>query len=39
MAPHSFNRYTTVAALDIGSFKVCCVIAHVNKEGKAGEST
>ena len=37
MAPHSFNRYTTVAALDIGSFKVCCVIAHVNKEGKAGE--
>lgn len=37
MAPHSFNRYTTIAALDIGSFKVCCVIAHVNKEGKAGD--
>ena len=37
MAPHSFNRFTTVAALDIGSYKVCCVIAHINKDDRFGE--
>ena len=37
MAPHSFSRYTTVAALDIGSFKVCCVIAHINRDSRVGE--
>ena len=37
MVPHSFNRYKTIAALDIGSFKVCCVIAHLNRDTKVGE--
>lgn len=30
--PHSFNRLTTVAALDIGSSKVCCVIAKISRD-------
>ena len=29
---HSFNRYTTVSALDIGSSKVCCLIAKVSRD-------
>ncbi len=29
---HSFGKTTTVAALDIGSSKVCCVIAKVSKD-------
>ena len=37
MVPHSFNRYKTIAALDIGSFKVCCVIAHINRDAKFAE--
>ena len=37
MVPHSFNRYKTVAALDIGSFKVCCVIARINRDTRVGE--
>ena len=32
MAPHSFNRPTTIAALDIGSSKVCCVIAKIGRD-------
>ena len=31
---HSFNRLTTIAALDIGSSKVCCVIAKVSRDKK-----
>ena len=31
---HSFGKMTTVAALDIGSSKVCCVIAKVSKDKK-----
>ena len=31
---HSFNRPSTLAALDIGSSKVCCLIAHVSKDKK-----
>lgn len=31
---HSFNRLTTVAALDIGSSKVCCVIAKISRDKK-----
>lgn len=31
---HSFNRYTTVSALDIGSSKVCCLIAKVSRDNK-----
>lgn len=31
---HSFNRPSTLAALDIGSSKVCCLIAHINKDKK-----
>ena len=37
MSSHSFNRYSTVAALDIGSSKVCCIIANINKEDRTGE--
>ena len=29
---HSFGKNMTVAALDIGSSKVCCVIAKVSKD-------
>lgn len=29
---HTFNRPSTIAALDIGSSKVCCLIAHIGKE-------
>lgn len=28
---HAFARVSTLATLDIGSSKVCCLIAHVNK--------
>ncbi len=31
---HSFGKTTTIAALDIGSSKVCCVIAKVSKDRK-----
>lgn len=31
---HSFNRLTTFAALDVGSSKVCCVIAKVSRDGQ-----
>ncbi len=31
---HSFNRLTTIAALDIGSSKVCCVIAKISRDKK-----
>ena len=31
---HSFGKSTTIAALDIGSSKVCCVIARVSKDKK-----
>lgn len=31
---HSFNRYTTVSALDIGSSKVCCLIAKISRDNK-----
>ncbi|MBE6459336.1 MAG: cell division protein FtsA [Alphaproteobacteria bacterium] len=34
MVTHSFNRATTIAALDIGSSKVCCVIAKVSRDRK-----
>jgi len=37
MSTHSFNRYNLVAALDIGSSKVCCVIAKINKDDYTGE--
>ena len=29
---HSFNRAPIVAALDIGTSKVCCIIARVTKD-------
>ena len=29
---HSFNRLTTIAALDIGSSKVCCIIAKISRD-------
>ena len=32
MSPHSFNRPTTIAASDIGSSKVCCVIAKIGRD-------
>lgn len=32
MVSHSFNRPTTIAALDIGSSKVCCVIAKIGRD-------
>lgn len=32
MVAHSFNRSTTIAVLDIGSSKVCCVIAKMSKD-------
>lgn len=31
---HSFNRYSTVSALDIGSSKICCLIAKISKDQK-----
>ena len=31
---HSFNRYTTVSALDIGSSKICCLIARISRDNK-----
>ncbi len=31
---HSFNRQTTIAALDIGSSKVCCIIANIGRDKK-----
>lgn len=31
---HSFNKLSTFAALDIGSSKICCVIAKVNRDGQ-----
>lgn len=31
---HSFNRYTTISALDIGSSKVCCLIAKISRDNK-----
>lgn len=31
---HSFNRLTTIAALDIGSSKVCCIIAKISRDKK-----
>ncbi len=31
---NSFNRLTTIAALDIGSSKVCCVIARISRDQK-----
>lgn len=31
---HSFNRLTTIAALDIGSSKVSCVIAKISRDKK-----
>ena len=31
---HGFGKTTTIAALDIGSSKVCCVIAKVSKDKK-----
>ena len=31
---HSFNRLTTIAALDIGSSKVCCLIAKISRDKK-----
>lgn len=31
---HSFNRLSTLAALDIGSSKVCCLIAHIGRDKK-----
>ena len=30
--PHSFGKASTVAALDIGSSKVCCIIAKISKD-------
>lgn len=32
MVAHSFNRPTTIAALDMGSSKVCCVIAKIGRD-------
>ena len=32
---NSFNRQTLIAALDIGSSKVCCVIARVSRDQKS----
>lgn len=32
MVAHSFNRPTTIAALDVGSSKVSCVIAKVSRD-------
>ena len=29
---HSFNRPSTLATLDIGSSKVCCLIAHISRD-------
>ena len=29
---HSFNRYNTVSALDIGTSKVCCLIAKISRD-------
>lgn len=29
---HSFTRFSTLAALDIGSSKVCCLIAHIGRD-------
>ena len=29
---HSFGKMTTIAALDIGSSKICCIIAKVSKD-------
>ena len=34
MVAHSFNRPTTIAALDIGSSKVSCVIAKMSRDKK-----
>lgn len=31
---NAFNRLTTVAALDIGSSKVCCIIAKISRDKK-----
>jgi cell division protein FtsA len=31
---HSFNRTTTIAALDIGSSKACCIIAKIGRDKK-----
>lgn len=31
---HSFNRQTTIAALDIGSSKVCCIIVKIGRDKK-----
>lgn len=31
---HSFAKYSTLATLDIGSSKVCCLIAHVTSRDK-----
>lgn len=31
---HSFNRPSTLATLDIGSSKVCCLIAHISRDKK-----
>lgn len=31
---NSFNRLTTIAALDIGSSKVCCIIARISRDQK-----
>lgn len=31
---HSFNRLSTLATLDIGSSKVCCLIAHIGRDKK-----
>lgn len=31
---HSFGKNTTIAALDIGSSKVCCIIARISKDKK-----
>ena len=29
---HSFNRSPVIAALDIGTSKICCIIARVSRE-------
>lgn len=31
---HSFAKYSTLATLDIGSSKVCCLIAHITSRDK-----
>ncbi|MDD4555792.1 MAG: cell division protein FtsA [Alphaproteobacteria bacterium] len=31
---NTFNRLTTIAALDIGSSKVCCIIAKISRDKK-----